>query len=96
MIMDQQKVVTVAHRVRALAIAFVGCGFLSYGTSYFNERLVYEVPRILVPVYDLLGKVGLAVDDARTLFRNVEITVTGKLPGRLLSQKIPPTRDIMR
>jgi len=59
--MDKTKKVTIAKKVEALAIGFIGVCFFSMGTTYFQERLVYRMPRILVPVYELLGPIGLAV-----------------------------------
>jgi hypothetical protein len=59
--MDKEKVAVVAHKVRAAAIGFIGVIFFGMGTSYFSERLIYRMPRILGPVFDLLGNVGLAV-----------------------------------
>jgi len=59
--MDKQKIVAIAQKVEALAIGFIGVFFFSLGTSYFRERFIYQVPRILIPVFDLLGNVGLAI-----------------------------------
>ena len=58
--MDKQKAVIIARKVEAFAIGFIGVFFFSLGTSYFQERFLYQVPRILIPVFDLLGNVGLA------------------------------------
>jgi hypothetical protein len=58
--MDKQKTVTVAGRVEALAYGFIGVFFISLGSSYFQERFLYRVPRLLIPVFDLFGNVGLA------------------------------------
>jgi MFS family permease len=57
-IMDKQKI---ARQVEALAEGFIGIFILSLGTSYFQERFLYRVPRILIPVFDLFGNVGLAI-----------------------------------
>jgi hypothetical protein len=59
--MENQKIVIVAEKVKSFAIAFIGVLFFSLGTSYFQERLLYRVPRILIPVFDKLGYIGLAV-----------------------------------
>jgi hypothetical protein len=59
--MDKEKGAVVAHKVRAVATGFIGVIFFGMGTSYFSERLIYRMPRILGPVFDLLGNVGLAV-----------------------------------
>ena len=59
--MDKQKTVSIARKVESLAMGFIGVGFFSYGTSYFQEQLVYNVPRILLPVFNIFGNVGLAI-----------------------------------
>ncbi|MDR2936307.1 MAG: hypothetical protein LBU80_03070 [Rikenellaceae bacterium] len=59
--MDRQKAVSIAHKAEAWAIGFIGIFFFSIGTSYFQEQLLYRMPRILLPVYDLFGNVGLAI-----------------------------------
>jgi hypothetical protein len=59
--MEKQKVVIIAEKIKAFAIAFIGVILFSTGTSYFQERLLYRVPRILIPIFDTLGYIGLAV-----------------------------------
>jgi hypothetical protein len=59
--MDKQKMVIIAKKVEALAIGFIGVWFFSYGTSYFKERFIYNVPRILIPVFNFFGNIGLAI-----------------------------------
>jgi hypothetical protein len=59
--MDRQKIAIVAGQVRAIVSGFIGIAFFSLGTSYFQERLVYRVPRILAPVFNIFGYTGLAV-----------------------------------
>jgi uncharacterized membrane protein len=59
--MEKEKVVIVAERVKSVAIGFIGICFVSLGTSYFEEQLTYRVPRILLPVFNLFGNVGLAI-----------------------------------
>lgn len=51
----------IAERVKAIAIGLIGAIFLSLGPGYFNEQSSYRVPRILWPVYELFGHVGLAI-----------------------------------
>ncbi|MDR2475972.1 MAG: hypothetical protein LBD45_08960 [Bacteroidales bacterium] len=58
--MDKQQIFIAAEKVKSFGIALVGIVIFSLGTSYFQERLLYRVPRILIPVYDLLGNIGLA------------------------------------
>jgi hypothetical protein len=59
--MEKEKVVIIAERVKAFAIGFIGICFFSLGTTYFEEQASYRVPRILLPVLDLFGNVGLAI-----------------------------------
>ncbi|MDR1180620.1 MAG: hypothetical protein LBL13_01380 [Bacteroidales bacterium] len=59
--MDKQKTVTIARKVESIALGYIGVFFFSLGTSYFQERFLYRVPRILIPVFDMLGNVGLAI-----------------------------------
>ena len=59
--MDKQKTVSIARKVESLAIGYIGVFFFSWGTSYFQEQLYYQVPRILIPVFDIFGNVGLAI-----------------------------------
>jgi hypothetical protein len=59
--MEKEKVVVMAERVKAFAIGFIGICFFSLGTSYFEEQSIYRVPRILLPVFNLCGNVGLAI-----------------------------------
>lgn len=58
---SNQNVLSAAEKVRAFAMGLIGSGFLAYGTTYFSEQSSYRVPRILIPVYNALGNVGLAV-----------------------------------
>ncbi|MDR3218692.1 MAG: hypothetical protein LBU22_06885 [Dysgonamonadaceae bacterium] len=59
--METSKVASLAKRVEALAAGFIGVCFFSIGTSYFQERFIYRIPRILSPVFDLFGNVGAAL-----------------------------------
>jgi hypothetical protein len=60
--MEKEKIVVVAEKVKSLAIALVGIVFFSWGTNYLSgEHLIYNVPRILLPVFNLFGSIGLAV-----------------------------------
>jgi hypothetical protein len=60
--MDNQKVVVTAEKIKSFAIAIIGVIFFSWGTDYLSgEHLLYNVPRILVPVFKLFGPVGLAI-----------------------------------
>lgn len=59
--MENNKTANIAERIKAIAITFIGAGIFSQGTFYFKEQSSYNVPRILYPIFELLGNVGLAV-----------------------------------
>lgn len=59
--MENNNRINIAERIKAVAISFIGAGIFSQGTFYFKEQTSYNVPRILYPVFKLLGNVGLAV-----------------------------------
>jgi len=42
-------------------MGFIGAFFLALGVSYFREQSSYRIPRILLPVYEFLGNIGLAI-----------------------------------
>lgn len=59
--MENNKTVNIAEKIKAIAITFIGAGIFSQGTFYFKEQSSYNIPRILYPVFEFLGNVGLAV-----------------------------------
>ena len=59
--MNTDKKVTIGHYLESFGYGLVGVGLFSYGTSYFQERLIYNVPRILIPIFEIFGNVGLAI-----------------------------------
>ena len=59
--MDKTKTVTIAQKVEGLSMGFIGICIFSMGTSYLQMRFIYQMPRILVPVYELLGPTALAI-----------------------------------
>ena len=59
--MDNQKRVIIGHTLGAFGYGLVGVIIFSWGSSYFKERLLYNVPRILSPVFDIFGNIGLAI-----------------------------------
>ena len=59
--MEREKVVATAEMVKSFAIGFIGICFVSMGATYFEEQTVYQVPRILSPVFNIFGNVGLAI-----------------------------------
>lgn len=59
--MENNKTISLAQKAKAVAITLIGAGIFSQGTFYFKEQNTYNIPRILYPVFELLGHVGLAV-----------------------------------
>ncbi|MCL1937952.1 MAG: DUF308 domain-containing protein [Candidatus Azobacteroides sp.] len=59
--MEKTKILMIAKRTEALVIGFIGVFFFSMGTSYFQERLIYRIPRILIPIYEWGGSSALAI-----------------------------------
>jgi len=59
--MDKEKIARIARIVESSAIAYIGIFFICMGITYFEEKLVYRLPRILLPVLDLFGHTGLAI-----------------------------------
>lgn len=57
----ESNVKTIAEKVKSLAMGFIGSMFIALGFSYFSEQAYYRVPRILIPIYNLLGNIGLAI-----------------------------------
>ncbi len=42
-------------------MGFIGAFFLALGVRYFSAQSSYRIPRILLPVYEFLGNIGLAI-----------------------------------
>lgn len=55
------NVQAIAEKVKSFAMGFIGAFFLALGVSYFSEQSSYRIPRILLPVYEFLGNIGLAI-----------------------------------
>ncbi len=55
------KTQIIAEKVKAFAYGFFGSLFFTLGLTYFSEKEYYRVPRILRPVYELFGSLGLAI-----------------------------------
>lgn len=51
----------IAEKIQSFAMGFIGSMFIALGFSYFSEQASYRIPRILLPIYNLLGNVGLAI-----------------------------------
>ena len=60
--MDKEKGMIIGKKMEALACGFIGILFFSWGTNYlFSVRLIYNVPRILEPIFDYLGSTAFAI-----------------------------------
>lgn len=49
------------EKIKALAMAFISCGFITMGSTYFKPQTEYHVPRILYPIFKIFGNEGLAI-----------------------------------
>lgn len=58
---EKNKTLMTIEKVKAFAMAVVAAGIFSMGSTYFSEQASYRVPRILTPVFEILGNVGLAI-----------------------------------
>jgi hypothetical protein len=59
--MEQPVLVSKLEKIKAVAISFVGTGIFTRGITYFSPQQNIEMPRILYPVYELFGAIGLAI-----------------------------------
>lgn len=57
----KQSTLMTIEKIKSFAIALVGGGIFGMGSTYFSEQGEYRIPRILLPVYEIFGHVGLAV-----------------------------------
>ena len=58
---EENKTIATLEKIKSFAMTLIGAGIFSMGTTYFSEQSEYRVPRILLPVYELFGNIGLAV-----------------------------------
>ncbi|TCD10508.1 hypothetical protein EZ449_09175 [Pedobacter frigidisoli] len=49
------------EKIKSFAIALVGAGIFSIGSTYSSAQSSYRIPRILMPVYEIFGNIGLAI-----------------------------------
>jgi len=82
--MKKEQIVTTAEKVKALAMGFIGICFISMGATYFEEQAVYRVPRILLPIFNTLGNVGLA---AAMILLGLGLLVYGFIQWKKFSKK---------
>lgn len=57
----QNTTMSLLQKIRYFALGFIGIGILSQGTLYFQPQASYHVPRILIPIFEAFGNIGLAV-----------------------------------
>ena len=82
--MEKEQIVSIAEKVKAAAIGFIGVCITSMGATYFEEQATYRIPRILLPVFEILGNVGLAV---AMIILGVALIIYGYLKWKKFSQK---------
>ena len=58
---DKNSTLETLEKIKSFAIAGVGAGIFSMGSTYFSEQAEYRIPRILIPVYEIFGNYGLAI-----------------------------------
>ena len=49
------------EKIKAFAMGAVGAGIFSMGSTYFSEKSIYRIPRLLLPIYEFFGNIGLAI-----------------------------------
>mgnify|MGYP003600435974 FL=1 len=57
----ENKTLNKLEKIKAIAMAFCASGILTMGATYFKPQTEYHVPRILYPVFEIFGNVGLAI-----------------------------------
>jgi uncharacterized membrane-anchored protein YhcB (DUF1043 family) len=83
--MEKQKVILIAEKTKSFAIALIGIVFVSWGTNYlWGEHLLYNVPRILLPIFNLFGPVGLAIG---LLLLGLALIVYGFIKWKKVAEK---------
>ena len=82
--MEKERIVIVAEKVKSFAIGFIGICFTSMGATYFEEQAIYRVPRILLPIFNTLGNIGLAI---AMIVLGVGLVMYGFAKWRKVSQK---------
>jgi hypothetical protein len=58
---EKNSALMTIEKIKSFAIALVGAGIFSMGSTYFSEQAEYRIPRILLPIYEIFGNVGLAI-----------------------------------
>lgn len=58
---DKNTTLKTLEKIKSFAIGLVGAGIFSMGSTYFAEQSAYRVPRILLPIYNIFGNIGLAI-----------------------------------
>jgi len=58
---EKNSTLMTIEKIKSFAIALVGAGIFSMGSTYFSEQAEYRIPRILLPIYEFFGNIGLAI-----------------------------------
>ena len=83
--MEKEQIVTIAEKIKAFAMGFIGICFVSIGTTYFEEQAIYRVPHILLPIFNMLGNVGLAIG---MILLGLSLIVFGFIKWKKFGQKV--------
>lgn len=57
----ENRTLITLEKIKAFAMGFIGAGIFSMGSTYFSAQDSYNIPRILYPVYEIFGNIGLAI-----------------------------------
>ena len=82
--MEKEQIVVIAEKGKAFAMGFIGICFVSMGATCFEEQAIYRVPHILLPIFNTLGNVGLAVG---MILLGLGLIVYGFIKWKKFSQK---------
>lgn len=58
---QENKTLGIAEKIKTFAMGLIGSLFFTWGLTYFQVQKEYRVPRILMPVFELFGNIGLAI-----------------------------------
>ena len=82
--MEKEQIAVIAEKVKAFAMGLIGICFVSMGATYFEEQAIYRVPRILLPIFNIFGNIGLAIG---LILLGLGLMVYGFIKWKKFSQK---------
>ena len=82
--MEKKQTIVIAEKVKAFAMGLIGICFISMGATYFEEQAIYRVPHILLPIFNTLGNIGLAVG---MIILGLGLIIYGFIKWKKFSQK---------